>query len=150
MTLHWFLREDMKPPFPGIFSGMCTWSLAGLPALERSRRDWISMCFSNPRKIYNKVWHRVLSFAEIGNGDVLAIDPDSPGEPVVFVSHDGSIIHGWHLGNDFIDYLDRSSLLAFVGAEDWQLNPFLSSPHAGLQVNSSRAKVWQQWVGLAT
>jgi hypothetical protein len=149
VLMYWSLQKKAAPPFKDIFSGTCDWSLRGLPTVEEGRKGWISTCFPNPEDPYDRVWHGKLAFGAVGNGDMLAIDLGVPGEPVVYLSHEDSQIHGWRLGDNFFDFLDRSSRLGFVGAEDWQLEPFLGDSTSGLQPDSANGQVWREWFGIS-
>lgn len=145
----WFFAKEVESPFAGIFRGTCEWDLAALPYLEQNRRDWIETCFPDPEEPFGSVWHNKLAFAEVGNGDVLAIDLLAKGNPVVYVSHDNPEIHGWRLGNNFADFIDRWTQLGCVGAEDWQLRHFLPSPTSGLDSTGASAQIWRRWFGIS-
>ena len=91
VSFSWFLPEDhdLPGPFHGIFGGGCSWSLARLPAIQKSVIGWVSEIFPNQNSTYDRVWHDKLGFHEVGNGDFLALDlaPESAGA-VVYLSHD--------------------------------------------------------------
>ena len=148
VVMSWSLDKNAEPPFKGIFSGACDWSLDALPVVEEGRRSWIATCFPDRANAYDHIWHDKLAFSAVGNGDLLAIDLKAPGEPVVYLSHEDSQIHGWRLGHDFLDYLDRCSRLGFVGMEDWQLEPFLMDSTSGLQPDGENGKTWRKWFGV--
>ena len=150
VNMYWYLADRPAPPFRDIFSGTCQWSLDGLLASERGRQAWVDTNFPDQSNPYHRVWHGKLSFAEVATGDILAIDLTVDSGPVVFVSHDGSAIHGWRLGDDFTDFLTRCSRLGFVGPEDWQFEPFLADPLSGLRVDSANAERWRGWFGVRT
>ncbi len=80
---------------------------------------------------------------------MIAVDISSEAEqPVVYLSHEGDdLLHGFWLGRDFEDYIDRLSLLGCVGAEDWQLAPFISGPQTFLETDGVNAKRWRDWFG---
>src|SRR5262249_3181649 len=90
-----------------------------------------------------------LAILEVGTGDMLGIELGVPGaEPVVFLSHDGSEQHGYWLGRDFEDYIDRLTQLGCVGAEDWQWAPFVQDDRSGLHPEGPVAGRWRSWFGL--
>ncbi len=68
---------------------------------------------------YNVVWHGKLAFHDVPSGDQLAFDLNEPSNPVVYLSHDDGEGHGYRLGNDFIDFVERWSMVGCTGPEDW-------------------------------
>ena len=151
VCIEWALPDGttMPEPFRHIWSGECRWDLTTLSALETAHRDWIAECFKDPTNDYDRVWHNKFPILEVGNGDMLGIDTSTPTQqPVVFLSHEGGSEHGYWLGRDFEDYVDRLSLLGCVGSEDWQLAPFLSAPRSLLETESANARQWRAWFGL--
>lgn len=144
------LQEWIDPPnqFKGIFSGHCYWNLNCLLTLEKERQDWVENCFPNIDDPYDRVWHNKLAFLPVGNGDMLAIDLLVQEGPVVYLSHEDGNLHGSVLGKDFSDFIDRWSLIGFVGAEDWQLENFIHPGMKGLDSNGENAKAWREWFGL--
>lgn len=158
VRIEWALPEGVRPPetFRGVWSGECRWDLGSLPELHKTHRKWIDECFTGkqppdwekpPYLIeYDLVWHGKFAFMEVGNGDMIAIDiARTDCQPVVYLSHEDGSQHGYWLGRDFEDYVDRLSLLGCVGSEDWQLAPFLSGPRLLLETNSENAKLWREW-----
>jgi hypothetical protein len=67
---------------------------------------------------------------------------------VTYLSHDGDEFHGRHLGQDFIDFVDRWSLLGCPGNESWQLEPFVAVPGGGIDPTCANAREWRRWFGL--
>lgn len=109
------------------FCGNLCWSLEQLIDLEQTRQSWITNCFCDETDEYDKVWRNKLAFAEIPNGDMLAINTEShvkDGE-VVYLSHDGDDLHGFKMGLDFEDFLIKWSSICFIGGECWQWEPFI-------------------------
>jgi hypothetical protein len=151
VSVLWQVPDDLEMPkeFHSIFAGECRWDLAGLPALVAEHKDWINNCFSNPDDDYDAVWHAKFPILQVGNGDMIAIDLVAPSQPVVYLSHDDGEGHGYCLGHDFIDYVDRLSRLGCPGAEDWQWLMFVDGPSSGLLVDSPLAIRWRQWFGIA-
>jgi len=149
----WFLPDGTRPPetFRQIFSGECAWSLNRLVQLEENRQSWLKVCFPNVNDPYDAVWHNKLAFIEVGNGDLIALDLANSQEadtPVVYLSHEGDDFHGYQLGHNFSDFIERWSLLGCPGAEDWQMLPFTSSPQSCLEPYSENAVQWREWFGL--
>jgi cell wall assembly regulator SMI1 len=151
LDIAWQLPDDAVRPteFRLIFAGGCRWDLLDLPRLQASYREWVTGCFSDAEDPYDRVWHDKLAILTVGTGDMVAIDLATPGcEPVVFLSHDGSEQHGYWLGRDFEDYVDRLSRLGCVGAEDWQWAPFVEDERSGLLVDGDMADRWRAWFWL--
>jgi hypothetical protein len=141
-------NSDIPEIFRGVFRGDCHWNIENLIDLEKNRLDWVSQCFPNPNDAYDRVWHKKLAFQHISTGDLLALDLEVEGSPVVYLSHDGDPFHGTILGNNFSDFIERWSLIGCVGAEDWQLEKFVSDKTHGLEPLSDKAKKWREWFEL--
>ncbi len=151
VSVVWQLPDDANPPEPydEIFSGECNWDIAALPALyTEDYQSWLDNCFSNPDDPYDAVWHNKFPIMHVPNGDMIAIDLAVPGQPVVYLSHDDGEGHGYRLGNDFEDFIDRFSLLGCPGAEDWQWICFTDGSESGLQAYGAVADGWRAWFGL--
>ena len=150
VEFNWFLPEiELPNEFRQIFCGECSWNLNELIELEDNRKGWMESCFPNPDDEYDAVWHNKLAFLHVSNGDLIALDLDKmPEAPVIYLSHDDGEGHGYILGSNFTDFIDRWSLLGCVGAEDWQMLPFISSSTSGLEPNGENAQKWREWFGL--
>ena len=123
--------------------------MEGIIREEETKRRWVEKCFADVTDAYNAVWHNKLGFSEVSNGDAIAFDlsilPDSP---IVYLSHDDGAGHGYRLGNNFADYVERLSLLGCPGNEDWQVTPFLVNATSGLDAFGPTAVLWHEWFGL--
>ncbi|MCC2669378.1 MAG: hypothetical protein K0Q72_1849 [Armatimonadetes bacterium] len=150
VEFRWFLPEELpRPPaFGDNFCGECRWSLSQLTNVDGGRREWIDSCFADPEDAYNRVWHHKLGFLQVDNGDVLALDVLATSAPVVYLSHDGGEGHGYQLGADFEDFIDRWSLLGCPGAEDWQMLPFITGPTSFLDPHGANAVLWREFLQL--
>lgn len=150
VELRWFLPDGFPLPQPlrEIFSGECWWRLSLLVDMEAGRKGWVDSCFPNPDDAYDRVWHGKLGFLEVGNGDLLSLDVAASPASVVYLSHDDGEGHGYHLGSDFIDFIDRWSLLGCPGGEDWQMLPFISGPTSGLNPDGPNAVLWRETLGV--
>jgi len=139
----------MPEVFRKIWSGECRWNLALLPALQYTYRQCLEV-FTDPTDKYDGPWQNKFPVLEVGNGDMLGIDlSNAEHNPVVYLSHEGDdSVHGFWLGRDFEDYVDRLTMLGSVGAEDWQILPFVSGPRSLLETNSANARHWREWFGL--
>jgi hypothetical protein len=145
----WSLPRGLRPPgtLREVTSGECRWNLNGLVALEQKRNDWIRGVYSDPSDPYSAVYHNKFAFLEVGNDDLLTIDLNSAEGPgVVYLSHEGDTrSHGYRLGKDFQDFVDRWTRLACPGAEDWLWMPFTVTKTSGIDPNGDNAKAWQTW-----
>ncbi len=106
-------------------------------------------CFPNPDDPYDRVWHQKLGWYTVSNGDSIGFDTEGGRESVVYLSHEDGDGHGYVLGASFIDYMDRSTRLACVGAEDWQWIMFCPTASAGLDADGVPAQRWREWLGLS-
>jgi SMI1 / KNR4 family (SUKH-1) len=153
VCIEWALPKSQHSLLPKvfreIFAGECRWSLDSLPKLHANYQQWLE-AFTDPEDKYDGPWQNKFPVLEVGNGDMLAIELRSREEqPVVYLSHDGDdTLHGFWLGHDFEDYIDRLSQLGCVGAEDWQMAPFVNGPRTCLDFNGTNAKLWREWFGL--
>ena len=161
VCIEWALPKDIQQPesFRQVWAGECRWDLKSLPALHQEYKRWIDICFTGkptadwdkpPEAIaYDLVWHHKLPFLEVGNGDMIGIDIASEGnQPVVYLSHEDGPCHGYRLGSDFEDYVERLTALAFVGAEDCQLASFLPDATNYLHTENAVAAAWRRWLGV--
>lgn len=150
LEFRWFLPDKMVLPetLQSIFSGECSWSLSRLVELERSRQAWVESCFPNANDEYDRVWHHKLAFQEVSNGDLLALDLSSPSAPVIYLSHEDGPGHGYKLGADFADFIDRWTQLGCPGAEGWQMMPFIKSPDSLLDPGCENGRLWRGILGL--
>ncbi len=147
VSFAWFLPSPFALPDPlrGIFCGQCHWDIAQLLAFEQDRKGWISQVFPNRNEPYDQVWHQKLAFMAIPNGDYLTIDLQSGNDgPVVYASHDDGEGHGYAFGTNFIDFIDRWSLLGCPGGEDWQILPFVEPPSSYIDPHSKNAVTWKE------
>ncbi|HDR4423202.1 TPA: SMI1/KNR4 family protein [Bacillus cereus] len=150
-SLRWFLPDDMEIPneFSEIFCGTPHWSLENLFEFEKERKDWIDTVFPNPEDEYDVVWHNKLAFCEVGNGDYLAFDMKNDIDaPVIYLSHDNGEGHGYKIANNFIEFIDNWSRVAFVGCEDWQWLPFTTRFDSGINSDDEPAKKFRNWLNL--
>jgi hypothetical protein len=151
VSLRWQLPIDRRPPEPlrGIFSGGCEWSLADLPLLEFQRRHWVEQVFPDPENPYDRVWHEKLAFQAAPNGDLIALDLHvATFGRVVYLSHDDGGGHGYTLGQDFTEFIDKWTQLGCPGPEDWQMLPFVESATSGIDAYGANARLWRDWFGM--
>ncbi|MFJ7954225.1 SMI1/KNR4 family protein [Lysinibacillus sp. NPDC096418] len=150
-SLRWFLPDNMEQPneFREIFCGTPHWGLELLPQFEEDRIGWIENVFPNPEDDYDVVWHNKLAFCEVGNGDYLAFDMNNDDDAsIVYLSHDDGAGHGYKISNNFLEFIDDWSRIAFVGCEDWQWLPFTTNPESGIAGNGEAAKRFRDWLEL--
>ena len=151
VDFRWLAPEDVRfaPPFASNFSGDLHWSLDFTSRCEHDRRSWVEEVFPDSSDPYAAVWHDKLAFADVGNGDLLAIDLAAGANgAVVYLSHDDGEGHGYSLASDFADLLRRWTPLACTGGEDWQWLPFTASPTSGIDPSSPNGLLWQDALGL--
>lgn len=146
MEMNWSLPddEDLEVPIPealeGIFASNFSWNIEDLINVEKDRKGWEQEVFSDDENEYDRVWHNKLGLMAVGNGDYIAFDLSiSNDPPVVYLSHDDGEGHGYILGKNFIDFMDKWIKIGCVGCEDWQLLPFIEGPSTGIQPDSKNA-----------
>ncbi len=151
VDLAWQLPAGVRTPAPcdGIFSGQLYWDLRQLPEIEQKRSSYVESCFPDPGDAYDRVWHDKLAFAEVPNGDLVAIDLSAAEEqPVVYLSHDDGEGHGVRLGGSFEDFVDRFLRIGCPGLEDWQWLPFVTDAESGIDPACPNAALWRRWFRL--
>jgi len=58
--------------------------------------------------------------------------------------------HGRVLGSSVTDFIDRWSLLACAGPEEWLMTPFLHPDQPYLDAVGITAQAWRAWFGVDT
>ena len=149
VAVGWFLPKNVTPPQPcsEIFASTTVVDLAELVPLQARHHRWVEACFQNPADPYDTVWHHKLPILHVANGDLIAIEIGKETERVCYLSHDGSEMNGFVLGESFDDYLDRFSKIGFVGPEDWQWRAFVGEGQR-IDPHGAPAQVWREWFGL--
>jgi hypothetical protein len=141
------------PPEPvsAVVTGTCYWDLAKLEHLDETRSLW-AKSFSNPSDPFDAVWQRKLvAIQQDGYGNLLALDiSQSPEGPVVYLAHEPDPAHGYRLGSDFFDFMDRWSQVGCAGPHSWGWLPFTTGPLSLIDPNSQNARIWREWLGLKT
>ena len=132
-----------------IFCGELHFGIDLIPVFEESRRGWIDICYPDYDNPYDRVFHNKLAFQEVGNGDLLAIDleKESYGR-VVYLSHDGSDLHGYVMANSFAEFIEEYTKLGCVGGEDWQWEVFTNHRTTPIDSSCENAKKWLEIIGL--
>lgn len=149
VDVFWSLSDGIHPPasYPQITRGECTWSLPRMVEIGHWYQEWLKVFDINDS--YDRVWFGKLAFAEVGNGDNIAFDVEHAEDgPVIYLSHEGDDGNGYYLGSNFVDYVDRHSLLGCAGREGWLIMPFLPDATSGLDAYGENARKWREWFGL--
>ena len=149
---YWYLTDGVRPPgsLKYATSCQCGWSLEWLVEFEEGRKGWVESCLPNPNGRYDRVWHNKFSFMAVANGDHVAIDrARKNSSPVAYLSHDDGEGHGFKLGSDFIDFMDRWTCLGCPGPEDWRWVPFTADSKSYLDPACPMARRWLKWFGLS-
>lgn len=130
--------------------GFCEWNLADLVRLRQEWQKWIAVVFPDRSDSYDVVWHDKFPIMEVPNGDMIGIDLATPDrETVIYLSHEDGKAHGFVLGADFVDFIDRWSKLGCPGPEEWEWLRFCGSPTSGLEPDGDAGRAWRKWFGLA-
>ena len=79
----------------------------------------------------------------MSNGDLFDIDleEESYGK-IVYLSHDGSDMHGYVMANSFQEFLDEYTQIGCVGGEDWQWEAFTNNHTTPIDASCENAKKW--------
>jgi hypothetical protein len=138
-------------PFHEVYASECQWDITKIVEAEKDRRSWAQHIFQDKTNAHDALWHRTLAFMAVGNGDLVAFDLceslDDP--PVVYLRHDrGEQLHGYRLGDNCVDFLNRFMEIGCLGLEYWQLTPFVESPTSGIVHHGQNAIEWRRLIGL--
>lgn len=126
-----------------IFSGSLDFGIDIIPICEESRKGWIDICYPDYNKSYDKIFYNKLAFQQVENGDLLAIDLEEENYgKVIYLSHDGSDLHGYVMANSFKEFLEEYTKIGCVGGEDWQWEAFTNNHTTPIDSNSENAKKW--------
>lgn len=126
-----------------IFSGNLYFGIDTILSCEESRKGWIDICYPDYNNPYDKIFHNKLAFQKVSNGDLFAIDLEegSYGR-IVYLSHDGSDMHGYVMANTFQEFLDEYTKIGCVGGEDWQWEAFTNNRATPIDGSCENAKKW--------
>ena len=143
----WMLPDDVELPanFVEIFRGRCGWRLDETSELNIWLKDFLLL----EDDTFGEDWTNAILFSHVPNGDYLAFDKRlMPDSPVFYLSHEEGDAQGRRLGDNFIDFMERWSLLGCPGNEDWQMMPFLPDAISSLDAYGENARKWREWFGL--
>ena len=142
-------NDDDQPDTLGVYWGAFQWDLEIIAGLEEGRLGWISDCFPDAEDDFDKVWHNKLPFIHVANGDLIAFDlAGGEDAPVVFLSHDDVEIHGHQLGRNFVDFMERWTILGCPGPENSQIDTFMPSKESMIAPDSPNGLKWRAWFGI--
>lgn len=141
LDYYWFFPNDfeLEDEFAGIFSGSIHWGLESIEESYEEEKSWIEEYYPDLNNEEHKVWHNKLIFYAVGNGDFIGIDLESDDGAIYYLSHENDKGHGYKLGDNFIDFIEKWSRICFVGGEDWQWLPFTTSRENGILPDSKPA-----------
>ncbi|WP_303802810.1 SMI1/KNR4 family protein [Alicyclobacillus macrosporangiidus] len=151
VEVSWELPDDVEPPewLEEVVTGYCYWDLNQIPNVEENRKSWIEKVFNEADDPIGEVWRDKLAFLDVHNGDLMAFELNAGSDgPVVYLAHDDEIMNGYRLGDNFVDFMNRWTVLGCPGPEIWQLDPFLYSPSGGIEPCREEGVVWRRWFGL--
>ena len=144
----WFLPDGARPPEPikGVFCGSCSWDIGRLAGMYDEARWLASNAFVEDTPD-ERLWDDKLPFHGIGNGDFIAIDiRANEAQSVVYLSHELAFSHGYVLGADFIDFMDRWSAIGCPDDDIWPL--FFPKTGRCIDVGHPNVAIWCDWFGI--
>jgi len=132
--------------------GGCCWNLEEIVQINCRDYDDIVQIYSQTEDEEDRTYfldffeHRRF-WLEIGNGDALMMDNNhaTDGQELSYFMHDGGPDDGFGavLGQNFEDFIDRWTQLAFVGPEFWILGNFLGTN--GVDPDAELGKNFRSW-----
>jgi hypothetical protein len=144
----WALAHHVRPPEPlsGVFCGGCSWDIGQLAGMYEIARWLVSNAYveDTPEE---RLWQDKIPFHAILNGDFIAIDASSSeSQSIVYLSHELCFSHGYVLGADFIDFMDRWSA---IGCPDDDIWPgFVSEKGGYIDFDHPNTALWCDWFGI--
>ncbi len=120
--------ETLSEEFGNNFSGELYWNLEKLPNQVTEYKQWVKASLDPnyndpiPIEVTRNICSDKIPLLNVPNGDVIVVGK-TPSE-IVYLSHEGDVMHGKRLGDDLWSFLDFHSRIGFAGSEDWQLEPF--------------------------
>lgn len=150
VDFYWFLREfSFPPPLDFISHGICSWAVDDLVSLEEDRLQWLSLSTGDDSPY--EIIKDKMCFLTVGNGDKLAIDlkKNSDGQVVYLACHfDDEQGHGYLLGENFIDFIDRWTQIGCIGPEIWETIEFINGPTGYINPAGEKAIEWRKLLGI--
>lgn len=146
------IPDDFELPYElrKLFSARFSWNLDALSEMWKDYEHWLEVCFTNPEDEYDNVWYNKLPFMPVPNGDYIAFDLNDTNEDkrVVYLSHDDGEGHGYILGENFGDYIEKLIAIGASGNEDYQMLPFIEDETSGIDPNCENAQKYRQLIGI--
>jgi hypothetical protein len=151
ILLNWQIEgEETEGEYKEIFCGGgrgYLWDFSTLKDDYENYQGWIKECFSNEDDEYDKVWYNKIPFLDVPNGDVIAFgEKATTGNPVIYLSHDGSDFHGHKLGDNFVDFITKWTKLGCIGTEEWQFEVFYDYERMELKTEGQTFENWIKWL----
>ncbi len=151
VTLQWHMGEDNPGGiYREIFSGGgrgYLWDFDRLKDLYDYYLGWMDAVFAQQQKEADPTWLKKIPFINVLNGDMIAFgEATDEGHPVVYLSHEQSDLHGYPLGKNFVDFMNRWSNIGCIGTEDWQLEPFYDFRKKELKLDGREVGKWKEWL----
>lgn len=148
VDISWRMPENYDPPepFDNLFCGELYWSLGKLAEIDAQREKYANGAFSDLDFSYSREYHNKLAFHFTKGFDFVAIDLGWAVQPVTYLSYDEDEGHGYHLGEDFEDFVNRMSLLGCPNID--MVVPFTNGPLSFLNPYTPEAHAWREWFGL--
>lgn len=144
----WFLPQHVRPPepLPRVFCGCCSWDIGRLAVMYEDARWLASNAFVEDTPD-ERIWQGKLPFHDIGSGDYIAIDiSSSDPQPIVYLSHELAFSHGYVLGADFIDFMDRWTSIGCPDDDIWSL--FFPERGRYIDLDHPNVAIWCDWFGI--
>lgn len=143
-------EEVMPIEFRENFSGHVCWDLNKIPSLTNFYKDWLNASL-DPKyndesaiAITQEVGIDKFPFLEVSNGDLIVMDKTT--SEIVYLSHEGSNMHGKKLGNNLWEFLEFHTKIGFAGPEDWQFEPFYDFEMEKMNLEGEKVKKFSNWL----
>lgn len=116
--------DAILPDETRIFGGARLGPLPELPAFSGSAVEWAAETWVAEMPDQAAIWKAALPFAQMDNGDYLALDLRSADldPPIVYLNHDDDSLV---LASDLATFLNAWERLVYVGPEHWLLLEFV-------------------------
>ncbi|MDA9773823.1 SMI1/KNR4 family protein [Saprospiraceae bacterium] len=143
-------EEEMPIEFRENFSGIVSWNLNSVASMFSYYNDWLEASLDpkyndeTPISITQKVGIDKFPFLDVTNGDLIVMGKSK--SEIVYLSHEGSKMHGKKLGNNLWDFLEFHIKIGFAGPEDWQFEPFYDFQYDTIKTEGKKVEKFIKWL----
>jgi len=150
LEFRYMINEELPSEFKDIFSGEIYWNMNTLLQEIEFYKEWVKASLdpaSNDIESINiteKIWRNKLPFMSVPNGDLIVVGCKNA--EVVYLSHEGDLMHGKKLSDNLYDFLVFHSEVGFIGTEDWQFQTFYDFEKDKMVTTGEKIERFIKWL----